>query len=636
MALRDHKPIVLEAFNGLWKRGDDDSCPIDHFTEAENISYIQGGFRTRDGLDTFGGIGNVVRLYNYTMQEGQSLLILNEDGEIFHAVSETLVYGPILSISGMQDFGMVSIAGMAYITPITRSITSQGQTREVGMEGEFVYVYKGKGEVARKAAGFSPVQDATNPHLVAYNSSVKGVIDEGIHIIAVSFSDGGGESTAAGPEIKPIIYAVGEQQAYVQNIPIGGGGTTERHIYMSKAIDPELYIQGQANGLAGIYELFLAKVIPDNTTISDIIDIADADLIVPFAAGGLPNPTAGGIVASNTDNEGYCDIGLHVIGVVYETDTGYLTAPGPEVMAVQSFVNENRSILVKNIPTTGDPSVVKRHLVSSKAILNYNGDDLGYQLYFIPDATLEDDDATELEISYYDIDLLDDASHLIDNFEEIPAGVTLTTYKGRMVLSTTHKDISICYLSAPGEPEAIDQVDGIIIVPLDGNPVTNAQEFRDVLYLFKQTRTYAVNDNGDVPSTWQPFAIDQGIGASVHGIGTVLDSGGVNIEYLLIVDYSGLMVFNGTYARPELTWKIQDAWLAMDRAFFGLIQIMNDSLNQLIYITLPSKRMFHANYANGLDAKNIRWAHWRFDIETTSIALINTDTLIIGAQDEAE
>jgi len=74
----------------------------------------------------------------------------------------------------------------------------------------------------------------------------------------------------------------------------------------------------------------------------------------------------------------------------------------------------------------------------------------------------------------------------------------------------------------------------------------------------------------------------------------------------------------------------------MDRAFFGLIQIMNDSLNQLIYITLPSKRMFHANYANGLDAKNIRWAHWRFDIETTSIALINTDTLIIGAQDEAE
>ena len=629
--LRDHQPIVIEEFNGLWARGDDDSVPIDHFSEAENISYIQSGFRTRDGLDTYRAIGNVIRLYNYTMQQGQSVLILVEGGDVYHSIDETTLYGPILSIPGMDDFNIYSFAGRAYITPITRTITSQGQTREVGMQNEFLYVYKGDGTAARKAAGAAPIQGNENPQLVAYNSTIDGLIDKGIHVVAVTYSDGAGDSTGLGPTVLPLIYAPGEKQAYVQYIPIGGVGITQRKIWMTKAIDPKSF---DPDDPTTTYTFYLAKTINDNTTESEIIDIADTSLVTAFAAGALPNPTNGGISVVNTNSEGFCDIGLHVIGVVYETDTGYLTAPGPEFLAVTTFTNENRALFVTNIPVSPDSFVTKRHLVSSKTVIGYNGDDLGYQLYFIPDGTIEDNVTTELEISYYDSELLEDASYLIDNFEEIPAGVALTTYHGRLLLSTTYDDISICYLSAPGEPEAIDQVDGIIIIPLDGNPITNAQEFRDVLYIFKQTRTYAVNDTGDLPSTWQPFAIDQGIGASVHGIGTVLDSGGVNIDYLLIVDYSGLMVFNGVYQRPELTWKIRDLWIAMDRSFFGYIQIMNDSLNQLIYITQPDRRILYADYSNGLDAKNIRYAKWHFDVETTSIALINTDTLLIGAQSE--
>ncbi len=41
------------------------------------------------------------------------------------------------------------------------------------------------------------------------------------------------------------------------------------------------------------------------------------------------------------------------------------------------------------------------------------------------------------------------------------------------------------------------------------------------------------------------------------------------------------------------------------------------------------------DYSNSLTPKDIRWTKWRFDFEATSIALINTDTLIIGAQTEA-
>jgi hypothetical protein len=636
--LRDHIPIPLEEFNGLWARGDADSVPIDHFSDCENVQFIHSGFETRDGIDTYRAIGNVIRLYNYIMQSGQSLLILVEGGDIYHSYDETTLYGPILSIPAMDDFSMVAINGYAYITPITRSVTALGETREIGMAGEFVYVYKGDGTNARKAAGDPPTQDAQNPFLVAYNSSLIGGIDRGIHIVAFAYTDGiGGYSTAVGPFPLPLLYALGDQQAYITNVrDTTVPGITHKGIWMSKAIDPSVYVQADADTLTGIYELFFVKNIENGLGInSTIINAADVDLIAPFAAGILPNPTAGGINITNTDIEGFCDIGLHVIGVVYETDTGYLTAPGPEVMAVQTFVNENRAITVTNIPVSPDSFVTKRHLVASKAITNYNGNDIGYQLYFIPEGTLEDNTTTTLEVSFYDIDLLDDASHLLDNFAEIPAGVCLTTFNGRMVLTTTNTDISVTYLSFPGEPEAIDQVDGVVIIPLDGNPITTAQEFRDVLYVFKQVRTYALNDNGDVPSTWVPIAIDQGIGSSIHGVSQVLDSGGVNIDYLLIVDYSGLMMFNGAYQRPELSWKIGDYWRELDRSFFGYMQVANDSVNQRIYITLPNKRLLFADYQNGLNPKDIRWAKWRADIEFTSIALIGTDILIIGAQTEA-
>jgi hypothetical protein len=214
---------------------------------------------------------------------------------------------------------------------------------------------------------------------------------------------------------------------------------------------------------------------------------------------------------------------------------------------------------------------------------------------------------------------------------------------GEMPVLTPHAELlrpdnrSVALISAPGEPEAISKVDGLIITPLDGSPLTNAQEFRDILYLFKKTRTYAYSDNFDEPATWVEEVLDQGIGAPVHGIAAVLDSGGVNTDFLLIVDWSGLVLFNGTYSRPELTFKIEDFWKVIDRNWFSKIQIANDSIGKKIYITLPhpfKQFVLHADYGNGIDAKNIRWAKWIFDSKVTSLCLIETNKLIIGI-DEA-
>lgn len=625
--LRDHIPIVIEEFNGLWKRGDVDSCPIDHFSDCNNIKYIESGFETRPGLDTFIPKANVLRMYTYKTQEVEGLLSLDTEGNIWHSLLDGsgIIYGPILTIVGMTDFGFQSYNGRAYITPFNTFTDTFGSTYQRGMENEFVYVYKGDGTNARKAAGFPPTNATTeaNQRFKAFNSAFDGLVTKGVHLVAVLF-----DGTNLAIEVFPVIYAPGRKEIELIDIPLGPVGTTSRKIVMTHAIDPKDYVPDQSS-----YTYYDALTIPDNTRDYARISVSDANLTVVAAMGSIPAVT--GLLAENTDQLGFADLGLHLFAVVYETDTGYLTSLGPENFASVNVVDILKAIKIRNIPVSPDNFVTKRHIVATRAIQNYNGDQTGYQFYFVPEGTLENNTDTEINISFYDADLLEDASHLIDNFAEIPAGVTLKTYHGRMVLTTTFSDISLCYLSAPGEPEAFDQVDGIVIFPLDGQPLTNAQEYRDVMYLYKKNRTAAVIDNGDEPSTWPLTILDQGIGAAVHGVATVADSGGVNIDFILVMDLSGIFVFNGAYSRPELTWKIADLWLGLNRNLIDKFQILNDPLNQIIYISIAYiKTIMIGQYGWGLNSKDIKWAPWTFDIAPTTIAIVQIDVLSIGAENE--
>jgi hypothetical protein len=497
MALRDHSGVVIEDFNGWWDRGDDESCPIDHFTQADNIQYFFSGFETRDGLTPYltgaTTLGAVLRIHPYTMQTQESLLVLVAGGSIYHVTGPTTVLGPILTIATMTDFNCVSWAGRAYITPFFTD--SDGY--EKGLQNEFLYVYSGTG-VARKAAG---------------------------------------------------------------------------------------------------------------------------------------NPPSGAITVAN-GAAGTTDEGIHVFGVVFESNTGWLSAPAAFRMFTTS---PTFSVSFTTVPISAQSHITKRHIVATKVIPTsvWNGDLDGFQFFYIPGATINDNVTTTLSnISFYDLDLLEDASHLLDNFSEIPAGVGITIYHSRLVLTTTFTDISIAYVSAPGEPEAFNQVDGVLIVPLDGLPVTNCQEFRDVLYLFKRTRTWGYSDNQDVPATWQSTIIDQGIGAPVHGVAEVLDSGGVNADFLLIADFSGLMLFNGSYSDTPLSYKIDDYWDAMERLDYEQIQIVNDSLTKRIWMTVPDPNRYHvlhANYEEGLDPEKIKWAKWIYDAKISSLCLTNINRLIVGA-----
>jgi hypothetical protein len=495
--MREHQPIVLEEFNGLWSRGDVEETPMDHFSDCNNLKFVgSSSFGTRDGIgrhqQVASPLSNILRVYNYPTSDKNTLLVLTSGGLIYHVVDATTIFGPILTIAAMTDFGFASYSGRAYITPFTTELVG-GLNRERGLTGEFVYVYKGDGSAARKAAGNKPTVNVT-----------------------------------------------------------------------------------VANGAAG-----------------------------------------------------FTDAGTHIFGVVFETDTGYLTAPAGLVSFVTGAL---LSVNFTTVAASPDAFVVKRHLVASKVIQTYNGDVNGYQLFFIPGAEIPNNVGTTLSnISFFDADLLLDATHLLDNFAEIAAGVGLTTYHNRMCVYTEFNNISLVRVSAVGEPEAISQIDGLLLVPPDGNPITNAAELRDVLYVTKRNKTVSFVDTGDVPTTWPLSNIDNAMGCGVHGIATVVDSGSSNVDYLIIASYTGLILFNGRYVLPELTWKISEFWAAQTlKTDNRRIQTINDSVGQKLYIVLTDRSVLHGDYGNGFDPKKIRWVPWTFDTKVNTLALINVNEVILG------
>jgi len=500
--LRDHEPIVIDSFNGLWQQGDIDNTPIDHFTNTRNLKSVGlSAIGTRDGIGIHQSVvvplSNVKRTYNFPTAIGNTLIVLVTNiitgfGEIYHVVNENTVFGPLLTLNGMEDFAFLPYAGRGYISPFKTYVVGDLNV-EKGLQNEFLYVYLGNGTAARKAAGN----------------------------------------------------------------PLSGALTI-------------------ANGAAG-----------------------------------------------NTDP------GFHLFAFVAETNTGYLTPPG----AITGFTTvAASSVSFTTVPTSGSPTIVRRHLVATKVIASYNGNPTGYQFFFVPNAIIENNTDVFLNnISFFDADLLDDASHLLDNFSEIPAGVSLCLYHNRLILTTAFNDISVGLGSAIGEPEAISQIDGLIVVPPDGNPITNCQELRDILYVMKRAKTVSFVDNGDEPSSWPMNIVDYALGCSVHGIATVIDSGSSSVDYLIICTYQGVSLFNGRYITPELSWKIEDFWTSQDRNESRKIQILNASIQKELYIILPDRRLLVGNYSNGMDQKRIRWNVWFFVMGVNTISIVNIDDLIFGA-----
>lgn len=360
----------------------------------------------------------------------------------------------------------------------------------------------------------------------------------------------------------------------------------------------------------------------------------DNEFLYVYAGDGTAARKAAGIGLSGNMTiavgaAGNVDPGIHVYGVVSETASGYLSPP----TALETFTNvAGQSISFGSVPTSGDPNVTKRHIVASIKVISPLDPILeNYQLFFIPNATINDNVTTFINnVSFFDQDLIEDASHLFDNYTEIPAGAFLTLYHGRLVLGSTFDDFNLVLVSAIGEPEAISQIDGLLSNQPNGFPVSNAAEFRDILYVMRPNSTMSFIDNGDEPVTWIPVDIEGALGTRPHGIAQFLNSTTQSVDFLIVCTYQGVSLFTGGYQTPELSWKIEGLWKSFNRPDFGKIQIVCNVVKKRIYIITPERYLLVGFIQNGLNPKAIQWEPWTFTQPINTIAVTTIDQDILG------
>jgi hypothetical protein len=249
--IENHTPIPVEVFRGLWARGRADTCPLDHFTDCQNLTFSQAGAETRKGFRKSVTISSVKRFYVYKRpDEASRLLILDSSGNLYDSLK---LPTPIATITGMTDFAMVSFFGRAYISP------HNGQE---GLPSTNVYVYDGVD--FRIAGGTPPVVGPT-----VATSGLSGAIEAGPHLFAVCFETKSGFVTKPSPAT--LYIAPGAMAAELSNIATGPIGTVARRILATKTL---LNYVGDAENQE---YFFLARII-DNTTTTLGVDFFDSDL----------------------------------------------------------------------------------------------------------------------------------------------------------------------------------------------------------------------------------------------------------------------------------------------------------------------------------------------------------------------
>lgn len=356
------------------------------------------------------------------------------------------------------------------------------------------------------------------------------------------------------------------------------------------------------------------------------------------AAGGQPTGT---MVANNSASSGKVDAGVHLLGVVIESPSGHLSKPGPIVFA-QITATGDKKLDLSGIPL-GASGTPRRRIISTRAIQNYDGNQFGQEYFFVPDGVIENNVDTTKTVDFYDSELQDSADYLFDIRESIPAGLVLSSYKGRMLVGNTGDDSNLLLVSKFNEPEQFDAADDLIIVdPTEAGGVTAAVEHHGLLVIMKSFRSYTTTDNGQEPSTWEPLPFDKAIGTEVHGVATILDATGATIDRFLMASRPGLILYNGTFTEPDLTYKIKNIWDRINDAYFHTIEAAIDPLNKRIYVAVPLDAattpdyLLYGDYSDGLSFENIKWTIWKFPYKPTTIVvdLVNkTPILKIGSVD---
>lgn len=352
---------------------------------------------------------------------------------------------------------------------------------------------------------------------------------------------------------------------------------------------------------------------------SEFVYIYQGNSTIRLAGGNAP--TGMSFVATQTGT-GKVEVGARFYAMVYETDSGFVTRPGPGTFGFLTSVAGTQVTITSDF--TFPSGVVAAHIVATKA--TDITDQILPEYFFVPGATVLNPTDTTIVLDFYDDDLTDSADYLFDQLEVIPAVLGLTSYQNSLVGWGIPGQTSIVYISKAGEPESINAITGGIEVEKSfGGGVQNCVEYRGQLLMHKRTRVYSTINNGQEPVFWgTPLCIDKSVGTAIHGIATILDEEGNTTDKYIIADNRGLLAYDGTF-NVNLTKNINDVWERINKKSFNKLQVVIDPTNEVIYVAAPMDTstiaavILYGDYSEGLDEENIKWSQWTFPYFPTCI-----------------
>lgn len=332
-------------------------------------------------------------------------------------------------------------------------------------------------------------------------------------------------------------------------------------------------------------------------------------------AGGSP-PTSP-VTAVTSATVGNIQAGIHLFAVVCETASGFLTRYDTSFPGGFPTYTAPGGFSVDLTVPFGDPGTVSRHILATKRIPSFDGNAENYEFFFI--AEIQDNVTAAITIDFIDSQLVDSADYLLDQLENIPAFIQLSTYQGCMVGIGENDNRSIARVSKPGEPESFQETDGFVIVnPGEAGGLKNLTEYRGVLYLFKSFKTYSTINNGDSPNAWPVSEVDSSLGTECFGIAKIFDDpSSVTSDNVVIATRGGLFPFDGSYASRPLSWVIESVWLNQNFNDFSLTVVAVDPISKIFYVYLAGEEVFLpqgalliCDYSDGLTWDTVKWAFW--------------------------
>lgn len=353
-------------------------------------------------------------------------------------------------------------------------------------------------------------------------------------------------------------------------------------------------------------------------------------------ASAITVTVAGGAATKNIEP------GVHVWGVCFETDTGHFSQVILAGLVSAVHPTPAQAADLSNIPVGGaGTGTVKRHILVSKVIPNFDGNLVNYELFFIPGAlgVLNDNTTTVLaNVEFYDSELVDSADYLKDISASSASYSSVCQYAERFVgcgkpaAGTGNNSPHVADVSNAGLPESLDTTAGFITVdPGYGTALQHCVEWKGYLVLIKDIGTYMAKDNGDLPNTWPVDKIDASYGCGPQGVCRVYaGQPGVIQDALLILTTSGLKIFMGSYAEESLTKLIdgyfEDLVSSVTYASFRTWQVYADPINKYIYILARvngSVVVLVGDYRNGMTPNSMVWTKFKFAYDGTQNSYVS-------------